>query len=213
VWRGVLQARFDLTVDASMLSTLALPPLHIGGVAQYDPEELSFEVARERDSWVFAAGFTWKRWSAYPGPFEPTVVCPGDSSCSALSPPPVRLADTVVPRVGVERTFGIARRAAARLRGGFFLEPTPVPSSLPSSQAYDAPSQALGDVPTRFFDATRAVFSAGGGVDLGDCAPVTADVSAQWHWVAPRSVDTPPAPAARISGGVLSWGLSVAARF
>jgi long-chain fatty acid transport protein len=213
VWRGPLQARFDVTVDASMLSSLSLPPLHIGGVAQYDPEEVSVEVARERDSWVFAAGVTWKRWSAYPGPFEPTVVCPGGDSCAALSPPQVRLTDTVVPRVGVERTFDLPRRAAARLRGGFFLEPTPVPSSLPSSQAYDARAQALGDVPTRFFDAARAVLSAGGGVDLGDHAPVAVDVFAQWHWLLARTVDTPPTPPARLSGSVLGWGLSVAARF
>jgi long-chain fatty acid transport protein len=213
VWRGVLQARFDVTVDASMLSSLSLPPLHIGGVAQYDPEELSVEVARERDSWVLAAGLTWKRWSSYPGPFEPTVVCTGSAGCSALSPPAVRLADTVVPRVAVERTFDLARRAAARLRGGFFLEPTPVPSSLASSQAYDAASQALGDVPTRFFDAARAVFSAGAGVDLGDRAPVAVDLSAQYHWLLPRTVDTPPSPPARLSGGVLGWSLSVAARF
>jgi long-chain fatty acid transport protein len=157
VWRGPLQARFDVTVDASMLSSLSLPPLHIGGVAQYDPEELAVEIARERDSWVFAAGITWKRWSSYPGPFEPTVVCPSGEACSPLSPPQVRLADTVVPRVGVERTFDFPRRAAARLRGGFFLEPSPVPSSLPSSQAYDARAEALSDVPTRFL--TRRAWS------------------------------------------------------
>jgi long-chain fatty acid transport protein len=196
-----------------MLSSLSLPPLHIGGVAQYDPEELAVEVARERDSWVLAVGFTWKRWSSYPGPFEPTVVCPSGDACSALSPPPVRLADTVVPRAGVERTFDLARRAAVRLRGGFLFEPTPVPSSLPSSQAYDARAQSLGDVPTRFFDATRAAFSAGGGVDLGDLAPVAVDLCAQWHWLLPRTVDTPPSPSARLSGGVLGWGLSASARF
>ena len=37
-----------------------------------------------------------------------------------------------------------------------------------SSQAYDQATQALVDVPTRFFDTTRYVFSLGGGVDLGD---------------------------------------------
>jgi long-chain fatty acid transport protein len=213
VWRGPLQARFDVTVDASMLSSLSLPPLHIGGVAQYDPEELSLEIARDRDSWVFAAGITWKRWSSYPGSFEPTVVCPGGEACSPLSPPQVRLADTVVPRVGVERTFDLPRRAAVRLRGGFFLEPSPVPASLPSSQVYDARAQALSDVPTRFFDATRAVFSAGAGVDLGDHAPVAVELYGQWHWLLARTIDTPPTPPAQLSGGVLAWGLSVAARF
>jgi long-chain fatty acid transport protein len=212
-WRGALQARFDVAVDVSTLSTLSLPPLHIGGVAQYDPEELSAEIARERDAWTFAVGVTWKRWSAYPGPFEPTVVCGAGESCSALAPPSVPLSDTLVPRVGVEHALELARHASLRLRAGFLLEPTPVPSSLPSSQAYDARTQALADVPTRFFDSTRAVLTAGWGADLGDFAPLAVDVFAQWHWLAPRDVETPPAAPARLSGSVLAWGVASAVRF
>ncbi len=213
VWRGPLQARFDVTVDASMLSTLAIPPLHIGGVAQADPEELVLEVARERDSWVVAAGLTWKRWSASPGWFEPVVLCTPGNPCSALSPPAVRLGDTLVPRLGAERRFELSRGTMARLRGGFFLEPTPVPSSTPSSQAYDPRTQSLTDVPTRLFDATRAVFSTGAGLDLGDRAPVTVDLFAQWHTLLPRTLETPPSPPARVSGSALVWGLTAAARF
>jgi long-chain fatty acid transport protein len=211
-WRGALQARFDVTVDASKLSTLSLPPLHIGGVAQYDPDEVSLEIARERDAWVVAAGVTWKRWSAYPGLFEPTVVCPSGQACDALAPPRISFGDTIVPRVGVERAVDLARRATLHLRGGFFFEPTPVPGSLPSSQAYDSVSQALADVPTRFFDASRAVFCAGGGVDLGEYAPLAVDLFAQWHLLTNRTVETPPAPAATLSGNVLAWGLTVAVR-
>jgi long-chain fatty acid transport protein len=171
------------------------------------------EIARERDAWTLAVGVTWKRWSAYGGPFEPTVVCGAGEACSALAAPAVRFADTVVPRAGVERTVELPRRAALHLRGGFFLEPTPVPSSLPSSQAYDARAQVLADVPTRFFDATRAVFSAGWGVDLGDCAPLEVDLFAQWHWLAPRDVQSPPAAPARLSGSVVAWGFTTSVRF
>jgi long-chain fatty acid transport protein len=213
VWRGALQARFDVAVDVSTLSSLSIPPLHIGGVAQYDPEELSAEITRDRGGWTVAAGVSWKRWSAYAGPFEPTVVCAAGESCSALAPAPLRFADTVVPRVGVERTLELPRRAALRLRGGFFLEPTPVPSSLPSSQAYDARAQALADVSTRFFDATRAAFCAGWGADLGDYAPLGVDVFAQWHWLAPRDIKTPPAAPARLSGSVVAWGFATSMRF
>jgi hypothetical protein len=50
-------------------------------------------------------------------------------------------------------------------------------------------------------------------VDLGDHAPVAVEVYGQWHWLLTRTVDTPPTPPAKLSGGVVSWGLSVAARF
>jgi long-chain fatty acid transport protein len=211
-WRGALQARFDVTVDATKLSTLSLPPLHIGGVAQYDPEELSLEIARERDAWVIAAGATWKRWSAYPGVFEATVVCPSGQSCEALAPPGISFADTIVPRVGVERAATLPRGSVVHLRGGAFFEPSPVPSSLPASQAYDAGSQALGAVPTRLFDAPRAAFCAGAGVDLGDYAPLAIDLFAQWHVLMSRTVQTPPAPAAQLSGNAVAWGATIAAR-
>jgi long-chain fatty acid transport protein len=211
-WRGALQARFDVTVDATKLSTLSLPPLHIGGVAQYDPEEVSLEIAREGGAWVVAAGATWKRWSAYPGVFEPTVDCPSGQACEALAPPQIPFGDTIVPRLGVERAVNLPRGSVAHLRGGFFYEPSPAPSSLPDSQAYDAGSQALIAVPTRFFDAPRAAFCAGAGVDLGDYAPLAIDLFAQWHVLASRAVQTPPAPAAQLWGSALAWGATIAVR-
>jgi long-chain fatty acid transport protein len=212
-WRGVLEARVGVTVDASKLSTLSLPPFDIAGVAQYDPEEASLEVARDETSWVIAAGVTWKRWSAYPGVFAATVVCASGQECLALAPPRIAFSDTLAPRLGAERTIPLARRAALRVRGGFLVEPTPVPRSLPTSRAYDAGSQGFVLVPTRFFDATRYVFTVGGGVDLGEFAPVAIDLFLQWHTLASARADTPPAPPAGLSGSALAWGLAVAVRF
>jgi long-chain fatty acid transport protein len=212
-WRGALEARVGVTVDASKLSTLSLPPFNIAGVAQYDPEETSLEVARDDAGWVFAAGVTWKRWSAYPGPLEPTIVCPSGQECSSLTPPRIAFSDTLAPRVGAERTIALARGAALRVRAGFLVEPTPVPRSLPPSQAYDAVSQSLTALPTRFFDATRCVFALGAGVDLGELAPISLDVFAQWHALASARTETPPAAPASVSGSALAWGLTVAVRF
>lgn len=212
-WRGSIAARFGVAVDASKLSTLNLPVFNIAGLAQYDPQQLVFEVAREWDGWTAAAGVTWKNWSAYPGVLEPTILCPAGQDCSLLSPPAVKYSDTLVPRAGLERSIALPRHASIKLRGGFFLEPTPVPSSLPSSQAYDPNKRELVDVPTRFFDTTRYVFSLGAGVDLGDDLPFTLDFWAQYHVLASTAVTTDPAPGAKLSGDVLAYGLFAGVRF
>jgi len=219
--RGKLAATFGVTVDASKLSSLALPPFNIGGVAQYDPEEAALEVARESDGWTVAAGVTWKHWSAYPGVFEPTILCPASHpDCAALTPPQIAFSDTFVPRFGVERRFDLPRHASVSARGGFFYEPTPVPTTLPSSQAYDLGAQSLVDLPTRFFDTSRYVFSVGAGVDMGDEAPFTLDVYAQYHVLADTTVTTcnggqcnPDPGPAKLSGNVLAWGLMLGVRF
>lgn len=212
-WRGSIDARFGVAVDASKLSTLNLPVFNIAGIAQYDPQQLLFEVAREWDGWTAAAGVTWKNWSAYPGVLEPTILCPSGQECSLLSPPAIKYSDTLVPRAGLEKAIALAHHASIKVRGGFFLEPTPVPSSLPSSQAYDTTKKELVDVPTRFFDATRYVFSLGAGVDFGDELPFTLDFWAQYHLLASTTVATDPAPSAQLSGNVLAYGLFAGVRF
>jgi long-chain fatty acid transport protein len=213
-WRGPLEAHVDVDIDATKLSTLTLPLLHIAGVAQYDPQEVALEVAREDGEWILAAGVTWKQWGAYPGPLEAAVLCPPTQpGCAALAPARVPFSDTIVPRIGLERTVGLPRRVAVRVRGGALLEPTPVPSSLPSSQAYDPATQAVVSVPTRFFDATRFVLSGGAGVDLGDIAPLAVDFFAQVHALVASNVEAPPAAPARVSGTVIASGFAVTVRF
>ena len=212
-WRGSLTAPFTVTVDATKLSTLALPLFNIAGVPQYDPEQAAFEVAREGDGWTIAAGVTWKRWSNYPGLFEPTIGCPAGQDCNLLSPPQIAFHDIFVPRVGVEKTFALPQHAALRARGGALYEPSPVPSSLPSSLAYDAKQGLDVAVPTRFFDADRVMFSLGGGVDFGDVLPFTVDFYAQYLRLQPRTLTTDPAPSASLWGGVLGYGVYVGVRF
>jgi long-subunit fatty acid transport protein len=221
MWRDKLDVSFGVNVDASKLSTLNLPVFNIAGIAQYDPEEIAFEVAHMRDGWTIAAGFTWKHWSAYPGVFEPTILCPASNpDCTALTPPVIAYSDTIVPRVGAERIIPLPRHVSLRTRAGFFLEPTPVPGSLPSSQAYSQTTQNLVDVPTRFFDTTRYVFSLGGGVDLGDYGPFTLDTWVQYHVLAATTVTTcnggscsPDPGPAKLSGNVLAFGLMAGVRF
>ncbi|KYG04117.1 hypothetical protein BE21_48385, partial [Sorangium cellulosum] len=75
-FRGELAGRFDVVIRAEDLGGIAVPPLHIAGIAQYDPAQVALEVARVKGPWKVAIGATYKRWSAYPGPAEATVRCP-----------------------------------------------------------------------------------------------------------------------------------------
>jgi long-chain fatty acid transport protein len=223
-WRGSIAARFGVNVDASKLSTLRIPVFNIAGIAQYDPAQIALEVAHERAGWTFAAGVTWKHWGAYPGVFEPTVLCPPGQDCSALTPPAIGFSDTLVPRAGAERVIVLPRGAVVRLRAGFFYEPTPVPSSLAASAAYDLAAQGLVGVPTRFFDASRYVATLGGGVDMGELAPFTVDLWAQLHLLSAATVQTctgdsaPCTPdigsgPAQLSGAVVAFGALLGVRF
>jgi hypothetical protein len=212
-WRGALVAPFSVTVDASKLSSLSLPLFNIAGTPQYDPAEAVLEVARESDGWTLAAGFTWKQWSQYPGLFEPTIVCPAGQTCNLLSPPSIPFSDTFVPRVGAEKSIDLPRHASLKLRGGFLYEPTPLPSSLPSSLAYSTTAHVDAPVPTRFFDTSRYVVSLGGGVDFGDITPFSVDMYVQYHGLVSTTETTPPAPSAALSGSVLAYGVFLGTQF
>jgi long-chain fatty acid transport protein len=212
-WRASLAAPFTVTVDASKLSSLSLPLFNIAGIPQYDPQEAVLEVARESDGWTFALGVTWKKWSDYPGLFEPTIVCPANTDCTLLSPPHISFSDVIVPRAGVEKVFPLPSHASISVRGGALYEPSPVPSSLPSSQAYDARKGLDVDVPTRFFDAARTMLSLGGGADFGDALPFRVDVYAQYMFLQSTTVTTPPAPPASLSGSVLGYGVYLGVKF
>jgi len=217
--RGSLDARFAVSIDATKLSSLNIPVFNISGLAQYDPLEVAAEVGWENTAWHLAAGFTVKHWSAYPGAIEPTILCPSDTpDCGALQPTHLEFHDTVVPRAAVERTVPLTKSASLRLRGGYFFEPTPAPSSLPTSHAYDIGSRGLVPVPTRFFDASRHVLTAGVGVRLTKPLVLTVDAYAQVHVLHPRTVtlesDTPAlATTADLSGTVLATGLVVGVGF
>ncbi|CAN5211470.1 hypothetical protein BH09MYX1_BH09MYX1_58410 [soil metagenome] len=189
VFRGALDARFAIDIDATKLSSINIPVFNIAGLAQYDPLQVGAEVAWENRRWHLAAGFTYKHWSAYPGLIEPTIRCPADEpDCGSLQPVKLAFTDTIVPRVAVEHVFPLTKAASAAVRGGYFFEMTPTPSTLPASQAYDVPSQTLVPVPTRFFDASRHVLTAGFGIRITKPLIFTADTYAQLHVLHPRTV-------------------------
>jgi long-chain fatty acid transport protein len=225
-YRGSLAANFDVTIDATKLSSLNIPVLTIAGLAQYDPEQLSFEIARSQGAFLFAAGATYKRWSRYPGILEATLPCPAnDPTCGALVPPSITYSDTIVPRVGVEYTVTGRKPFILHVRAGAFYEPSALPSKLPSSQAFDPVSQQTINVPTRYFDADRLAITLGYGVALRNpLPPITLDLFGQVHVLMPRTVESDASNAAtpgvasvdsvgKVSGTVLAAGLLAGVSF
>lgn len=173
-YREVLDARFAVTIVVKDLGSLEVPPFNIAGLAQYDPRQVQLEAARVRGPWRVAAGVTWRAWSEYTGPPEPTVLCPDhDPDCQALRPPDFGFRDTFSPRVGVERVFRPDEDVSLHVRGGYALEPTPAPEQTNEMN---------------FYDNTRHVFTAGYGVHLEEpYAPIWLDLFAQIHHLAERT--------------------------
>jgi hypothetical protein len=220
VYRGTLDARFAVVIDGTRLSSLAIPLFNISGLAQYDPAQVALELARAEGDNVLAVQVVYKRWSAFPGLLEPTVVCTegGAGACGVL-PPRIDWDDTLVVRVGADQGFFIARGARLHARGGAFVEQSPLPSSLPTSEAYDRTASATVDVPTAYYDATRVALTAGTGLSLAEpLPPIDLDLFGQYHVLLPRTVRSVNAGGTtllegEVSGRVAVFGMTAGVRF
>ncbi len=204
-YRGEQTARFAIVIDGTKLSSLQIPLFNISGLAQYDPAQVALEVARSEGLNVLAAQVVYKRWGAFPGVLEPTVVCnDGGAGACGLTPPKIDWHDTIVVRVGAEQGFELQRGAVVRARAGAFYETTPLPSDIPGSEAYDSGVKGIVNLPTRYFDSNRVALTVGAGLSLSKpLPPVDLDLFAQHHVLLPRTVTSIDG-----SGGVLSRGES-----
>jgi hypothetical protein len=229
-FRGTLAASFLVSLDGTKLTSLNIPVLNIGGLAQYDPAQIAIEGAYDTRTLLVALGATYKRWSQYPGPLEPTITCPAsDAMCGALTPATIGYHDTVAIHVGADRPIPVSQTLTAHVRAGYFLEPTPLPSSLPSSTAYSPSTAGVVALPTRYYDATRHAITMGGGIDLSrrhgdgpaETPVVTLDLYGQLHLLQPRTMTYTPGPSgdpsttsqASVGGHVLMAGMVVGAKF
>lgn len=204
-YRGTLDARFAIVIDGTKLSSLQIPLFNISGNAQYDPAQAAIEIARIERLNVLALQLVYKRWSAFPGVLEPTVVCTeGGAGACGLVPPTIDWQDTMVVRVGTDQGFDIARGAVLHARGGAFFETTPLPSEVPGSEAYDRGTKGIVNVPTRYFDSHRVAVTFGTGLTLAKpLPPIDLDLFAQLHVLLPRTVTS-----VGTDGAVLSKGES-----
>ncbi len=219
-YRGTLDARFAVQIDATKLSTLNIPLLNISGLAQYDPAQLAFEVASIGDRITLAGGVTFKRWSKYPGLLEPTIQCPAENpDCAALLPPKIAYDDALAVHAGADWALPVSSSFTPHVRAGAMLEPNPLPSRIPTAQAYDPRTQGLADVKARYFNATRIALTWGAGLRFADpFPPLELDVYGQLHVLAPtshESVDSSGAvtPLGKASGHVLAAGAVLGVRF
>ena len=115
--------------------------------------------------------------------------------------------DTVVPRVGVERTFTPSPGVEVRARAGFFFEPSPAPAQTKASNLYES---------------ARAAVTFGYGMELGpESARVTFDAFGQAQALIPRehvkagsvSADNPGSPRATTGGWIGAAGVTVGVKF
>lgn len=204
-YRGTLDARFAVIIDATKLSSLQIPLFNISGLAQYDPAQVAVELARKEDLDTLALQLVYKRWGTFPGVLEPTVVCPeGGPGACGLVPPRIDWSDTLVVRVGADKGFRLARGVALHARGGGFFEGSPLPSDVRAAQAYSAAAKGVVAVPTRYFDSDRVALTMGTGLSLTKpLPPVDLDLFAQYHVLLPREIRS-----TDDAGNVLSEGES-----
>jgi len=210
-YRGTLDARFQVVVDGTKLSSIAIPLLNISGLAQYDPAQGAVEVARVEKLNVLALQLVYKKWSAFPGVLEPTIACSeGGPGACGLVPPRIDWRDTVAVRIGAEQGFELAPGVVLRGRGGGFLETSALPSELPGSEAFEMASKTDIAVPTRYFDATRVALTTGVGLSLdGSFPPVDVDFYAQYHLLLPRTITSTDGAGAELSKGEASGHIKV----
>lgn len=181
-YRGESRADFDLPITADLGDDFAIPipELAVSGTAQYDPAEVSLEVAGRPLPWLLvAAGVTWSEWSTFPLPIGYSAVPEG----TPPQPDP-GFEDTLAVRLGAEVTAPLGDELRLVPRLGFALEPSPVPDQTGFHNHLD------GD---------RTILALGLGLRVGS---VRFDLAGQWHAIAERtSVKDPDDPQAGPASG------------
>ena len=126
-YRGESKATFTFPIQAELgdlagqvglggldVEVLPIPLLAIDGTAQFDPEQVSVEIAAcPIPRLLLSASVAWKHWSRFDNPIVYTAERPGD----APQPPP-NFSDTLTLRLGLEGDFGLGP-LKLQARGGF----------------------------------------------------------------------------------------------
>ena len=184
VLRSSSYARFVYPMEVNLGDDfpLPIPPLHIEGLAQYEPASMNVECAfKVHRSWLVAASLTWKAWSEFPNVIEYTASHP-DTPAQPL--PDFR--DILVSRLGMEGEFQVAS-LRLRPRLGLSFEPTPAPVATGFHS---------------YLDNDRWVPSMGLEVRYSS---VTLSIAGQWHHLVPRKATKRESPTVTLehSGSIL----------
>jgi hypothetical protein len=141
--RTALRANFDVTLATDDLGGIPLAPLHIQGVAHYEPFRADAEISRRfgRTLVLFALGY--ERWSDYPAPLGPTIECPdGVPACGTRPPASPNASDVFVPRIAGSHELSLARMQVI-LRAGYAFAPAALPEQNEAANDLDAARHAL----------------------------------------------------------------------
>jgi hypothetical protein len=169
VYRGALAAPFEVELRDQSVPGIALPPLHLDGLAHYDPAELGLEWSGEFAATRLSFGLVYQRWSAFEGWLGQTVTCQ-ESPCGALPLETVELSDTLSPRLGLARRVALPA-VDLTLRLGYAFEPTPLPEQTEAANRWDN---------------RRSLFTCGYAVELRD-TPFAFAAVYQFHWLHERT--------------------------
>jgi long-chain fatty acid transport protein len=189
--RTALRADFDVTLATSGLGGIPLPPMHVRGVAHYEPLRVDAEVSRRFERTTLLVALGYERWSDYPGTLGSTLECPSDvPTCGSSAPEPPNASDIVVPRLAGEHEFGASTLKAA-VRAGYSF----VPAALPEQRG-----------PANAFDSARHGFSLGYSLGLPpDAVPLHLDAAFRFDLLVPRTHDKTNGESVRTSGSVQSF--------
>ena len=186
--RTALRANFDVTLATSGLGGIPLPPMHIRGVAHYEPLRVDGEVSRRfaRTTLLLALGY--ERWSDYPGTLGSTLECPDDVPvCGSSAPRAPNASDVFVPRLGGMHEFDIVKMRTV-VRAGYAF----VPAALPEQ-----------DGSTNALDSARHGFSLGYSLDLPPVGvPLHLDAAFRFDLLVPRAHHKPDGSELGTSGHV-----------
>jgi long-chain fatty acid transport protein len=141
--RTALRANFDVTLATSGLGAIPLPPMHIQGVAHYEPLRLDGELSRRFERTTVLAALRYERWSEYPGTVGPTLECPDDvPTCRTAPPASPDASDRMIPRLAGSHEFSFAGMNAV-LRAGYAFVPAALPEQRGSANAFDSAQHGM----------------------------------------------------------------------
>jgi hypothetical protein len=145
VVKAPLRADFDIELSAVDLNATQLPPLHLAGVAHYDPLSVQAEYAQRLGPLTAMFGAIYQRFSRTPTLLPSTVTCPDERpDCLALVAQPPHFHDTVELHVATAVALELTRAAHAELRAGYAFVPSPVPDQSGPDNLLDNARHRLG---------------------------------------------------------------------
>jgi long-chain fatty acid transport protein len=141
-YRSESRADFDLPITADLGSQfpVPIPQLAVNGTAQFDPAELTLEVAaRPHPALLVAVAGSWERWSTFPTPLAYSATPP-----DYPPQPPPDFHDVFSLRVGAELDLAVSSEVRLLPRLGYHLAPSPVPAQTGFHNHLDGTRHVLG---------------------------------------------------------------------